>query len=161
MLVLPLLAISLLLGGCNDGDHQSVSTSQSGNTKLHSSTLTRDYQNARLVLELSISNTSSQAQRLAPPFIRLLDGKGTEIPPFFLAFSQPPTLAAGASATHELSFWLDERHLAGELWLVTAEQDRLPVKDAAPFELDLIDNQASRHFKGPQWHQQSPPQPGQ
>jgi len=161
MIVLSILVISALLSGCDKSDRQVATTTPSGNAELRNSTLTRDYQNARLVLDLSVRNTTLQPRRLAPPFIRLLDANDAEIPPFFLAFSQPPTLAPGTSETHELAFWLDESHLAGEIWLVVGEEDPLPVKDADPFELDLIDNQASRHFKGPHWQQHYPEQPGQ
>lgn len=150
------LVICLLLAGCDDGGRQPTGTpATAGENQLRAITLTRDYRNARLALEVTVHNPTTNPAPLAPPFARLLDGEGREIPPFFLAFNQPPTVAPGESGNHELTFWLEESHLAGELWLSLGETTRLAVKDATPFLLDSLENQASSDFTGPRWGQGS------
>lgn len=147
------LAAMALLGGCDGRDGAETTPATSGAAGLGEITLTRDYGNARLAIEATIRNTTDQPRLLAPPFVRLFDGDGAEIPPFFLAFDKPPTLAPGDSVTHELAFWLEKKHLAGEIRLVVGDARPLPVKNARPFDLDSIDNQASRSFDGPDWHE--------
>lgn len=137
----------MLLAGC-DG-HSSATTPKPN--QLRGVTLHRDYSNARLVLEVALHNTTTDPAALAPPFIRLLDGAGKQIPPFFLAFNQPPSLAPGETGIHELAFWLEESDLAEELWLHVADAQRIAVKNARPFNLESIDNQTSCDLTGTDW----------
>ena len=145
------IAACMLLTGCNDSKPVNTASTAANGNQLRGITLTRDYRNARLVLEVAVHNNTPDPVMLAAPFARLLDGEDREVPPFFLAFNQPPTLAAGESGIHELAFWLDESHLEGELWLTLGDTTRLAVKDAGPFRLDWIENQASSRFTGAQW----------
>jgi len=128
---------------------QKASPSSKAST-LKKITLTRDYGNAILTLKITLHNPTPKPQLLAPPFVRLTDSTKSEIPAFFPKFAKPDALEPGEKETHELSFWLEDSHLLGQLWLLV-HQTKILVKDTEAFDIARIENQKSRTFNGPNW----------
>jgi hypothetical protein len=129
-------------------DEKDPST-ESG-TVIHRRTLERDHGNARLDLDISHTNTSEARFPMQPPAVRLMTGAGREVPSFFLPFSPPPEIAAGARQEVRLRYWLEKADLAGALML-EIEGRKMPVKSAAPFDLESLENKKPRSFTREDW----------
>lgn len=119
-------------------------------TVVHRRTLERDHGNARLDLDLSHTNTSTARLPMQPPGVRLMTGAGREVPPFFLPFSPPPEIAAGARQEVRLRYWLEKADLSGALTL-EIEGRKIAVKSAAPFDLESLENKKPRSFTREDW----------
>ncbi|MFV1994812.1 MAG: hypothetical protein ACC661_05195 [Verrucomicrobiales bacterium] len=125
---------------------------------IEESRLLRDFGNAVLEIHLDVDNRENEtALELSSPTARLLGGPGAdsggsgeEIPAFFLAFAEVPTVPPGGRETVVLKYWLESGHLESPLWL-HVEETALPVKNRAPFELESIPNQESASFTTPDW----------
>lgn len=119
-------------------------------TVIHRRTLERDHGNARLDLDISHTNTTDARLPMQPPAVRLMTGAGREVPPFFLPFNPPPEIAAGTRQEVWLRYWLEKEDLAGVLEL-EVEGRKVPVKSAAPFDLETLENKKPRNFMREEW----------
>jgi hypothetical protein len=121
-------------------------------TALLGCTLERDYGNARLDLEVRMTNRHDQKLLLIKPAVRLLDGKNEDIPPFILPVERPPELAPHTEATAKLRFWLEQAQLNGALTL-ELDGERLVVKTAKPLDLSKLKNAQPKKFAaGQDWN---------
>ena len=110
--------------------------------------LTRDYGNARLDLEITYHNSSPRPLILSPTVARLLDARGREVPAFILPAEKPPQVAARSRASCQLRFWLEADHLKQDLNL-HLEGQQVRVKGPQPLALESLPNQQSRQWRGP------------
>lgn len=157
--ILLLLVVGVVLwvllsnGNSEDGGGAGTSIASDGASSANAVSqraLTRDYGNAKLVLDFHFENHSSEPMLVAPPAVRLLDATGADIPPFFLPFTEHTEVAPGRREKVTQAYWLEAADLEGELWLEISGE-RLPVKDSSPFDLKSIDNQETREFDSPVW----------
>ncbi len=119
---------------------------------LLGATLERDYGNARLDLEVRVTNSGAHPLLLTPPQARLLAGpEGVrEVPPFFLPAERPPEISPGATSEVRLRYWLEAADLQGPLWLVVGE-DKVPVKSAEALDLEQVENRKALRLRGVEW----------
>ena len=115
-----------------------------------SCSLTRDYANARLDLNVRVRNDSAQKLVLSAPQVRLLTDKGREVPSFFLAFAEAPSVAPHSVGDAELRYWLGSADLEGGLRL-EVHGFATPVKDAKPFDLNAAKQGEKRTFQPAHW----------
>ena len=87
---------------------------------------------------------------MRPPTVRLVTGAGREVPPFFLPFNPPPEIAPCARQEVRLRYWLEKADLAGALTL-EIESGKFPVKSAAPFDLETLENKKPKTFTAEDW----------
>jgi len=118
-------------------------------TVLHSS-LTRDYGNGRLDLVVRLRNDSAEKLVLSSPQVRLLTDKGREVPSFFLAFADAPTVSPRSVADVELRYWLDAKDLAGALRL-EVNGSTVQVKGAKAFDLQAAKQGEKHTFQPADW----------
>jgi len=102
-------------------------------------TLERDHGNARLDLDVRVTNSHESAKQLVPPFAVLKSAAGREIPAFFLPMEPPPTLKPETTADVHLRFWLDAVDLQNTLTL-TVDGQEIQVKGAKPVDLSGFEN---------------------
>jgi hypothetical protein len=107
--------------------------------KLHRCVLKRDYGNARLDIELRARNDGAETLVLQTPKVKLLTGKGREVPSFFLPFDPVPEVAAKSSLDVQLRYWLEKADLQDALTL-EVDGKQLPVKGGKPFDLEAMKN---------------------
>ena len=110
----------------------------------------RDFGNGKLSIVLQADNPSDNPQPLQPPFVRLVSAAGEEIPPFFLAFNQPPTLEPGASKKVELSWWLEAAHLNQSLILHLGDR-QVEIKNSNPVDLEPLENEKPYSLESNEW----------
>jgi hypothetical protein len=113
-------------------------------------TLERDHGNARLDLEVRVSNKHAKPVQLVPPFVVLRNASGREVPGFFLPVEPPPSLPAGSTADVKLRFWLDASDLVGALQL-ELDGATLPVKTTQPVDLASFKNLEPSSISGAPW----------
>lgn len=113
-------------------------------------TLERDHGNARLDIEVRVTNPHPHKSQLVPPFARLLNAAGKEVPAFFLPIEPPPTLDPQTTADVRLRFWLETTDLAGALTL-ELDGTPLPIKSAKPFDLTPLTNAKAVVVEGLDW----------
>lgn len=112
--------------------------------------LERDYGNARLDLELRVTNPHAKKNQLVPPFARLLNAAGKEVEAFFLPIEPPPTLEPQTTADVRLRYWLEAEDLKGALTL-EIDGAPVPVKSAQPFDLSALENARPLVMEGGPW----------
>lgn len=112
--------------------------------------LERDHGNARLDIEVRVTNSHPKKQQLVPPFARLLNAAGKEVPAFFLPIEPPPTLDPQTTADVRLRFWLETSDLAGALTL-ELDGNSLPIKSPTPFDLTPLTNAKAVVVEGLDW----------
>jgi hypothetical protein len=113
-------------------------------------TLTRDYQHARLDVDVKLTNPLPRNVPLVAPMVRLLAEKGREVPLFFLPSQPPPSLPAKSSAEVKLRFWLDASDLQGKLQLEFHKQ-RISIKSDAPYSLEKLTNGEPQTLSSEAW----------
>jgi hypothetical protein len=112
--------------------------------------LERDYGNARLDLELRVTNPHPRKEQLVPPFARLINAAGKEVEAFFLPMEPPPTLDPQTTADVRLRYWLEAEDLRGRLML-EVDGVQLPIKADTPVDLSLLENAKPTIVRGPPW----------
>lgn len=112
--------------------------------------LERDYGNARLDLELRVTNPHQKKHQLVPPFARLLNASGKEVEAFFLPIEPPPTLEPQTTADVRLRYWLEADDLKGALTL-ELDGTQLPIKSDLPFDLGTLENAKPVVMSGAPW----------
>ncbi len=112
--------------------------------------LERDFGNARLDLELRVTNPHERKAQLVPPFARLLNARGKEVPAFFLPIEPPPTLEPETTADVRLRYWLEAEDLKGALTL-ELDGTQVPVKSDQAFDLDTLENAKPVLMEGAPW----------
>ncbi len=117
---------------------------------IRSRSLERDFGNARLDLEVRATNPSAKAAQLVPPFAKLTNASGREVPAFFLPIEPPPSLPPKTTADIRLRFWLEPEDFTGPLTLELNGQ-KLPVKSAKPFDLSRLENAKLTVLVGESW----------
>lgn len=119
---------------------------------LRGATLERDYGNARLDLDARVRNDGIHPLALTPPHARLLAGPDgeREVAPFFLSAERPPEVAPQAASEVRLRYWLEAADLQGPL-LLEVEGEKLPVKSAAPCDLEKFENRKPVILRGVEW----------
>lgn len=119
--------------------------------KIHRCVLVRDHGNARLDIEARVTNQAEVRLAMQPPAVRLEGPEGREIPPFFLPFNPPPELSPGGTQDVQLRYWLEKGDLAGPLTL-HVQEEQVPVKSPAPFDLGALENGRDHVLKGVDWN---------
>ena len=110
-----------------------------GKPALLGLTIERDHGNARLDIDVRLTNPNARRLLLVPPAVRLLNAKGTEVPAFILPVEPPPELPPSTEATAKLRFWLEQEDLAGKLTLELVGTT-LEVKPDKAFDLETLKN---------------------
>ena len=113
--------------------------------ELRTCTLERDHGNARLDLELHVTNATLQPVLLVPPAAKLLTSAGREVPAFILPTERAPELPAQSQASVTLRYWLEEDDLAGALTL-EVQGTKLVVKATPPYDLKKLANAKPQRF---------------
>lgn len=155
--VLALLCIGLA-SSCKEAPSSLESSKEaelrSGPPTLHptisNSSLTRDYQNARLAFVLKFQNQSAETVYLVPPFLKLTTPSNEEIPLFLLPSAKVPQVSAGQSVEMPLKFWLEEKHLQSSLTLHLGEE-KIVIKSDKPLDLSSLENAESKELKSIDW----------
>jgi len=107
---------------------------------IHRCTLTRDYGNARLDIELRYQNSSPRPFILQPPDVKLMTAAGKEVPAYILPMETPTQISAQTAQNVRLRFWLEKAHLEGALTLHIREATA-EVKSASSLDLEKLENQ--------------------
>lgn len=110
-----------------------------GKPALLGLTIERDHGNARLDIDVRLTNPNARRLLLVPPDVRLLNAKGAEVPAFILPVEPPPELPPSTEATAKLRFWLEQEDLAGKLTLELVGTT-LEVKPDKAFDLETLKN---------------------
>ena len=110
-----------------------------GSTLIRSCHLERDVGNARLDIELRVTNSHSKKLLLAPPAMRLINAKGDDVPAYFLPTEPPPELPAKSTSEVKMRFWLEADDVKGAL-VMEVDGQRFDIKTAAPLELEALKN---------------------
>lgn len=118
--------------------------------KIHRCQIERDHGHARLDIELRLSNPGTTRLSMQPPQVRLLNGKGTEVPPFFLPFEAQPVLPPGSTQDIGLRYWVKKEDLTGPLTLHVLDK-KIEVKSPEPLDLDKLKNKAPQTFTTTRW----------
>ncbi|OAI56235.1 hypothetical protein AYO49_04695 [Verrucomicrobiaceae bacterium SCGC AG-212-N21] len=118
--------------------------------KLHRCTLKRDYNNARLDIDLRVKNDGAEPLAMQAPKVKLLTGKGREVPSFFLPFDPVPQVAPKATQDVQLRYWLESADLQEALKL-EIDGKSLPVKSEKPFDLNAMTNGEEKVIQAGAW----------
>ena len=118
--------------------------------QIHRCIVTRDGSNAQLDIELRVKNTTPNALVLQSPAAKLLDGKGREIPGFFLPFEPQPEVAPGSTQDVQLRYWLAAPDVRGALKL-EVNGASAEVKTARAFDLNAMKNGEKRTVTPESW----------
>jgi hypothetical protein len=110
-----------------------------GKPALLGLTIERDHGNARLDIDVRLTNPNARRLLLVAPAVRLLNAKGAEVPAFILPVEPPPELPPSTEATAKLRFWLEQEDLAGKLTLELVGTT-LEVKPDKAFDLETLKN---------------------
>lgn len=136
-------AFVLLQSGAPDEDGPLVTDTTPALAKKEPTilglTLERDHGNARLDIDVRLTNPNARRLLLVPPAVRLLNAKGAEVPAFILPVEPPPELPPSTEATAKLRFWLEQEDLAGKLTLELVGTP-LEVKPDKAFDLETLKN---------------------
>jgi hypothetical protein len=140
-------------------DHGEDETTGGGTTtvddaqaplKLHRCTVKRDYGNARLDIDLRVRNDSAEKWVMQAPKVKLLTGKGREVPSFFLPFDPVPEVAPKSSQDVQLRYWLEAADLQGALAL-EVDDKKLSVKNEMAFDLNALANGEEKVIEAGKW----------
>lgn len=118
--------------------------------KIHRCVLERDYGNARLDVEVSVKNETSEKWTLQSPKVRLLNSAGREIPSFFLPFEPQPEVPAQSTQDVQLRYWLEATDLKGVLKL-EVNGNTVEVKGATAFDLMTLKNAEKKTLNAGHW----------
>jgi hypothetical protein len=110
-----------------------------GKPALLSLTIERDHGNARVDIDVRLTNPNARRLLLVPPAVRLLNAKGAEVPAFILPVEPAPELPPSTEATAKLRFWLEQEDLNGKLTLELVGTT-LEVKPDKAFDLETLKN---------------------
>jgi len=102
-------------------------------------TVVRDFGNARLDIAVRMTNKRSTKLLLVAPAVRLLNAKGTEVPPFILPVEPAPELPPQTTADALLRFWTEKSDFDGPLTL-EIEGEKIALKSARPMDLEKLKN---------------------
>ena len=127
---------------------EPVATTQED--KIHRCQIERDHGHARLDIELRLSNPGTTRLSMQPPQVRLLNGKGAEMPPFFLPFEAQPVLPPGSTQDIGLRYWVKKEDLTGPLTLHVLDK-KIEVKSPESLDLDKLKNKAPQTFTTTRW----------
>ena len=117
---------------------------------LHRSVITRDYGNARLDIDVRVRNDGAEKLVLQTPKARVLNGKGREIPSFFLPFDAPPEVPPQSTQDVQLRYWLDAADFQGAITL-EVDGKSVALKNTKPFDLNTIKNAEKKTVTGIEW----------
>lgn len=106
---------------------------------VHRLTLVRDFGNARLDIDVRLTNKHAKKLQLVAPAIKLLAGKDHQVPEFFLPVEPVPELPVKTTADVHLRYWLEKSDLAGKLTL-QFEGEVVDLKSDKPFDLNQLKN---------------------
>lgn len=136
-------AFVLLQSAPPDEDEPLITDTAPANTDgkpaLLGLTLERDHGNARLDIDVRLTNPNARRLLLVAPAVRLINAKGAEVPAFILPVEPPPELPPSTEATAKLRFWLEQEDLAGKLTLELVGTT-LEVKPDKAFDLEMLKN---------------------
>ena len=118
--------------------------------KIHRCVIERDHGHARLDIELRIFNIGTQRLGMRPPQVRLLNGSGAEVPPFFLPFEAQPVVPPGNTQDARLRYWVTKADLVGPLTL-EVQGKKIEVKSSEPLDLDKLKNKVPQTFTTTRW----------
>ncbi len=137
-------------GASPQADALTANAPGDAKSRIHRLTLERDYGNARLDIDIRVANREAKQLVLQPPEARLFTGKGREVPAFFLPFSPPPEIAAGATGDVQLRYWLEKADLESSLRL-EIRGESIELKSAAPFDLEKLENKKPKTLSPGEW----------
>ncbi len=106
---------------------------------VHRLTLVRDFGNARLDVDVRLTNKHAKKLQLMAPTVKLMAGKDRQVPDFVLPVEPPPTIPAKTTADAHLRFWLEKTDLAGKLTL-QFDGESVDLKSDKPFDLGSVKN---------------------
>jgi hypothetical protein len=118
--------------------------------RLHRCTLKRDYGNARLDIDLRVRNDSAEKLVMQAPKVRLLTGKGRDVPSFFLPFDPVPEVPPKSSQDVQLRYWLEAADLQDALTL-EVDGKRLEVKSEKAFDVNAMANGEEKVIEAGKW----------
>ena len=117
---------------------------------VHRLSLERDHDNARLDIDVRLTNRHAKKLALAQPSVKLVAGSGRLVPEFFLPMEPPPAIAAKTTADVRLRYWLKKTDLSGPLTL-NFEDQLIELKSARPFDLGKLKNGEPKSFGTGDW----------
>jgi hypothetical protein len=132
------------------GDVVVPSDKDDAPVKLHRSMITRDYGNARLDIDLRVRNDGAEKLVLQTPKARLLNGKGREIPSFFLPFDALPEVPPRSTQDVQLRYWLEAADFQGAITLEVNGKS-MTVKSTKPFDLNMMKNAEKKTMTSTEW----------
>jgi hypothetical protein len=110
-----------------------------GTTLVRRCRLERDFGNARLDVDLRVTNPHTKQLLLAPPALRLINAKGEDVPAYFLPTEPPPELPAKSTSEVKMRFWLEALDVKGPL-VLEVDGQRFDIKSATPLDLETMKN---------------------
>ena len=117
---------------------------------LHRITVVRDFGNARLDIDVRLTNKHAKKLQLVAPAMKLVAGKDHQVPEFFLPVEPPPELPAKTTADVKLRYWLEKADLVGKLALQFDGQT-VDLKSDKPFDLNQLKNAEPTVIKPGEW----------
>ncbi|MDB6117680.1 MAG: hypothetical protein JWO08_1461 [Verrucomicrobiaceae bacterium] len=117
---------------------------------VHRLTLVRDFGNARLDVDVRLTNKHAKKLQLVAPTVKLMAGKDRQIPDFFLPVEPPPEIPAKTTADVHLRFWLEKGDLAGKLTL-QFDGESVDLKSDKPFDLGQVKNAEPKVLGAGDW----------
>ena len=150
-------ALVLLLslhGGCRK-DTAGPSTSSTAGAKagaysVKSVTAERSGDHLHLTIILQRGAGTRQSPGANDPLIELWTGNGKPVPPFIAPGLDPSVLSKDRPDEAETHWWVAADDLSGTLEL-NISGTRLPVKDAAAFDVTTLADQSVTPLTFPQW----------
>ena len=118
--------------------------------QVHRLTLVRDFGNARLDIDLRLTNKHAKKLLLLAPAMKLMAGKDRQVPEFFLPVEPPPEIPAKTTADVHLRYWLEKSDLAGRLSL-QFEDESVDLKSDKPFDLNQLKNAEPKTLAVADW----------
>ncbi len=117
---------------------------------VHRLTLVRDFGNARLDIDVRLTNKHAKKLQMIAPAIKLMAGKDRQVPEFFLPVEPLPEIPAKTTADVHLRYWLEKTDLAGKLTL-QFEGESVELKSDKPFDLGSVKNAEPKVFGVADW----------
>ncbi len=110
-----------------------------GSLTVQRLSLERDFGNARLDIDVHLTNQHTKKLQLVKPTLKLVTAAGRVVPEFFLPVEPPPEIPAETTADAHLRYWLDKADLASGLSL-QFEGQTVKLKSDKPFDLEQLKN---------------------
>ena len=117
---------------------------------VHRLSLERDVGNARLDIDVRVTNKHAKKLQLVQPAMKLIAGKDHVVPEFFLPVEPPPEVGPKTTADVHLRYWLEKTDLAGGLTLQFEDQS-VVVKSDKPFDLEKLKNAEPKTLTAGDW----------